>query len=76
MTYNHGDYVTVYDCHGRVQNRGNIAGITHSNPPFFDIDPRNELSMSHRVCGVPASRIRKAYSIPIDSEPKRIKDEI
>lgn len=75
MTHHHGEYVTIYDKNGNMEARGRIVGITHSNPAWYDIAPDKEFSLASRLCGIPAARIRRAYSQPALCEAMHIKDE-
>lgn len=76
MTFYHGDFVTVYDRNGNVECRGKIVGITMSNPQYYDIAPCQEFSMARRMCSIPASRVRKAYSQPVLAEPMHVLDHL
>ncbi len=72
MTYNHNDYVTVYDRNGNMECRGKIKGVHQivGGSIIYDIDPDYELSLSARLCGIAASRVRRAYSVPKESQAK------
>ena len=78
MTLEHGDRVTVYDNHGHVEARGAIRGIHQivGGAMIYDVQPDKEFSMASRLCGIPASRVRKAYGLPVLVGPKHIDDEL
>lgn len=74
MTYNHGDYVTVYDRNGHLQCKGRITGVNHVNPQFYDVRPEKEFGTAN-FFQIPAARIHKAY-VPVDESPKNIDDKL
>lgn len=70
-----GQRVIVYDAKGHYDCRGKIVG-THKivgGDSIFDVDPDgDDGSMSKRICGIPACRLRSAGPVPID--PIHFKD--
>ena len=79
--FTHGADVVVLSSRGDYEFRGKIAGVHMCNPWQYDVQPRGEISLAKRVCGVHHARIRRV-SNPIlayerqDNEPKHIKDMV
>ena len=79
--WNIGDEVLVFDGQGNYELRGRIVGRYAGGVNLYDVQPNRAESLSKRLCGIPASRLRTvakpflAYERKPDAEPRHILDE-
>ncbi len=65
---NIGDNVIVSDGRGHVECRGIIMGCHQivGGDVQYDVQPYKEWSLSHRICGIPACRVKLAKNLPYE----------